>query len=95
MQMKPVASNVYFPRESIPALPGKEVPGKGKDAKEKPENKIHDKLELSEEAKKIQKSNGGNPKLEGIKEKIRNKFYDSEDVVNNVADKILKEINKQ
>lgn len=86
MQIKPVNNSPYYTRE---------VPGKNSDPKESGENKIKDKLELSEEAKNIQKTQGDNTNMDTIKERIKNKFYDSQDVVNKVADNILKEIKPQ
>lgn len=68
---------------------------KAKDISGKKENKIQDKLELSEEAKNIQKSNSETGKLDKIKERINSKFYDSDDVINKVAENILKEIDKE
>ncbi len=60
--------------------------------KETKENKIKDKLELSEEAKNISKTQAENANMDKIKERINNKFYDSPGVINKVADKILKNI---
>ncbi len=83
MQIKPVNNSSFYTRE---------VPGKSTDPKEQGENKIKDKLELSEEAKNIQKSQGENSNMEKIKERIKSNFYNSPDVISKVADNILKEI---
>lgn len=49
-----------------------------------------DKIEISQEAKILQKESLKN--LELIRQKINSGFYNSEDVLNKVADEILKEI---
>lgn len=55
-------------------------------------NKVSkDKIEISQEAKVLNES-GLNPKLTEIKQKIESGFYNSEEVVSKVADKIYKEI---
>ncbi|GAB4129166.1 MAG: hypothetical protein Fur0015_03010 [Ignavibacteriales bacterium] len=54
------------------------------------EKKPVDKIEISSEAKIMQKESLKN--LEQIKQKIASGFYNSEEVLNKVADEILKEI---
>jgi len=86
MDIKSVSNsnNVYLP---------KDLPQKGKDQKEGQEIKIQDKLELSEEAKNIQNSTSTQQsRLDQISERIKNNFYNSDEVVNKVADKIYQEI---
>jgi hypothetical protein len=52
-----------------------------------------DKLELSEQAKVLSKTqNDEAKKLDEISEKIEAKYYDSDDVINDVAKKLLKDI---
>ena len=70
----------------------KDLPQKGKDQNGNTNLKIQDKLELSQEAKTIQNSTNNIPRSDEIKERIQDKFYDSDDVVSKVADKILNEI---
>jgi len=71
----------------------KDVPQKSKDANEGTELKIQDKLELSEEAKNIQNStNIQQNRLDKISERISSGFYNSNDVISKVADKIYQEI---
>jgi negative regulator of flagellin synthesis FlgM len=53
--------------------------------------KSGDKLEISKEALEIKQSSNEMNKLDVIKSKIQSKFYDSDEVLNKVADKILKE----
>ncbi|PJA96756.1 MAG: hypothetical protein CO129_04770 [Ignavibacteriales bacterium CG_4_9_14_3_um_filter_34_10] len=53
-------------------------------------NKPADKIEISQEAKILQKESLKN--LEQIKQKIDSGFYNSEEVLNKVADEILKDI---
>lgn len=55
--------------------------------------KSTDKLEISEEARVLLNKNVGAKDLEAIKQKVDNKFYNSDEVINKVADSILKEIN--
>lgn len=57
----------------------------------KKENPRGDVFEISKEAKELIQKNK-EARLEEIKEKIANKFYNSEEVINKVADKILNEI---
>ena len=83
MTIKPVAGNIFV---------GKVNSEKTKETAEKNESRIKDKLELSEEAKNIQKSSAENSKLDKIKERINSNYYNSEEVINKVAENILKEI---
>jgi|GEM_PF-2435366 len=83
MQIKSVTGSPYYP---------KDLPGNTQSAKSNAQSQPKDKLELSAEAQNIQKSQGLDPKLEEIKEKVNSKFYDSDDVVNTVADKMLKDV---
>ncbi len=85
MQIKSVGGSPYFP---------KDLPGNTQNAKNNSQSQPKDKLELSAEAQNIQKSQSLDPKLEEIKEKVNSKFYDSDDVVNTVANKILKDVKK-
>lgn len=48
-----------------------------------------DKIQISKEAKVMQAKT---EKMAAIKEKIENKFYDREDVINKVAEGVLKDI---
>jgi len=70
----------------------KDLPQKSKDQNGNTNLKIQDKLELSQEAKTIQNSTNNIPRSDEIKERIQDKFYDSDDVVSKVADNILNEI---
>jgi hypothetical protein len=55
--------------------------------------KIQDKLELSEEAKSIQNSASvQQSNLDKISDRIKNDFYNSDEVVSKVVDKIYQEI---
>lgn len=49
-----------------------------------------DKLEISAEAKALSDSTKNDEKLKVIEERVESKFYDSDDVIQKVADKILK-----
>lgn len=61
-------------------------------AKAVDEKKPIDKIEISSEAKILQKKSLDN--IEQIKQKIANGFYNSDEVISKVADEILKEFNK-
>lgn len=52
-----------------------------------------DKLEISQEAKLLQ-SKSEVKDLSEIKKRVNNKFYDSPEVVNKIAEKVLQEIRK-
>ncbi len=53
-----------------------------------------DKIEISSEARDMAKVELSADRLEEIRERINSKFYDSEEVLNKVADKVLSEIKK-
>ena len=57
------------------------------------ENSKRDKLEISPEAKLLQ-SKSEVKDLSDVKKRVNNKFYDSKEVVDKIADKILKELRK-
>lgn len=57
----------------------------------KKENPRGDVFEISKEAKELIQKNK-EVRLEEIREKIANNFYNSEEVINKVAEQILKEI---
>jgi len=52
--------------------------------------KLTDKIEISDEAKKLYESSRPVKDLSAIKERIETKYYDSDDVIGKVADQILK-----
>jgi len=66
---------------------------KGKPA-EKPESKVGDKIEISNEAKIMQQQNTPTVDVAAIREKITNNYYESDEVYEKVADKILEEFKK-
>ncbi len=57
------------------------------------ENSKRDKLEISQEAKLLQ-GKSEVKELSDVKKRVNNKFYDSKEVVDKIADKILKELRK-
>jgi hypothetical protein len=61
-----------------------------KDSKESPE-KI-DKVEISDKAKEMSKISSNDKDLEVYREKILNKFYDSNEVIKKISAQILKDI---
>ncbi len=86
MQIKPLSNNNY--------LSGAKSPEKTQNNKNNSGKSVKDKLELSKEALSIQKSSDQETKMDEIKDKINNNFYDKDEVVNKVADKILSQIKK-
>jgi hypothetical protein len=52
-----------------------------------------DSLEISTEGKEMAKLELNNKRLLAIRTRIETKFYNSDDVLTKVADKILKELN--
>lgn len=85
MQINPLNNNPYFSQGTQ---------GKPSESKNASGNnpKIQDKLEISPEARSMQQASSEGKNLEEIKNKISSKFYNSDEVVNTVANKILKEI---
>lgn len=82
MEIKPLSNNSFFNKDVVQTKKGKDVE----------ENiKPKDRLELSSEAKQIKDDQLDLKKLDAIKQKIANKFYDSDEVIGKVADAILKE----
>ena len=86
MQIKPLSNNDYYSGAKSTQKPKSDTNSNGKG--------VQDKLELSKEALSIQKSNDQETKMDEIKDKIQNNFYDKDEVVNKVADKILNQIKK-
>ena len=72
---------------NLPYIPNVET----KKTSNKEVEKSGDKLEISQEALKIKESTGELNKLDVVKSRIQSKFYDSKEVLNSVAQKILKE----
>jgi|YelNatPaOPRAMG01_1025707.scaffolds.fasta_scaffold00063_89 anti-sigma28 factor (negative regulator of flagellin synthesis) len=85
MKINPLTNNPYFSQG---------VPGKTSDSKGNAKNSQapQDKLELSDQAMKIQNNSSEDKKINNIKTKIANNFYNSDVVINKVADNILKEL---
>lgn len=53
-----------------------------------------DKIEISSEARDMAKVDLSPVRLEEIRDRINSKFYDSDEVLNKIADKVLSEIKK-
>ncbi len=86
MDIKKVSSDQYFSNEILKH--------KEKASKDASVNQKQDKLEISNEAK-VMNEKVETSKLDVIKQKVAQKFYDSDEVLNKVADKILNEVNKK
>ncbi|BDQ02880.1 flagellar biosynthesis anti-sigma factor FlgM [Ignavibacterium sp.] len=54
-----------------------------------------DSLEISKEAKELQQKSEQIKDLSAIREKIKSGFYNTDEVLNKVADRILKELNSK
>lgn len=79
--------NIKSVNGSLPYIPN--LDNKKKDSKDI--EKSGDKLEISKEALKIKENSGELNKMDVVKSRIQSKFYDSDEVINSVAEKILKE----
>ncbi len=82
MNIKPISNNYSYNNGGLEGKKGKESSG---------ESKIEDKLEISEQAKVLNKENLQS-KLALIKERIGSNFYNSEEVTKKVSQEIYKEI---
>jgi hypothetical protein len=81
MEIKGVGSNFFVPKEvANPKVKNSEITGP------------KDKVEISEMAKQMQTEKIEIKNENLIRERIANKFYDSDEVINHVAGAILKEI---
>lgn len=81
MDIKAITNSLYFPKEI-----------KGKKSEAASEDKSKDKFVISNEAKLMQTLSLDAKRLSEIRNRLESKFYDKQDVVNNVATSILKEI---
>ena len=86
MDIEKLSGNQYFSNEILKH--------KEKTSKDAPANQKQDKLEISSEAK-VMNEKAEASKLDVIKQKVAQKFYNSDEVLSKVADKILNEINKK
>lgn len=64
------------------------------DSKEKENKSQKDKIEISEEARVLARADLSSQRLEEIRHKMQNNFYNSDEVLKKVAEEILKEIQK-
>jgi hypothetical protein len=83
MEINKVNSGYHLPKDVNPKT------GKKTDSK----SEVRDKLEISDQAKISH--NNDVEKTNSVKERIDNKFYDSDEVISVVAEKVLKEINEK
>jgi hypothetical protein len=86
MDIKKVSGNQYFSNEILK--------NKEKVSKDVPANQQQDKLEISKEAK-VMNEKVETSKLDIIKQKVAQKFYNSDEVLNKVSEKILNELNEK
>jgi hypothetical protein len=86
MNVKSVTNNLYISNNTENS--------KKRDS-EGPVDKV-DKAEISEKAKEMSRLNPEDKDIESYRQKVLNKFYDSEEVINKISSEILKEVdNKQ
>lgn len=86
MNIKPISNNYSYNNRGLEGKKGKETTG---------ESKIEDKVEISEQAKVMNKENLQSKKLALIKDRINNNFYNSEEVTKKVAQEIFKDLKAQ
>ena len=87
MNIKPITnSNYSYNNKELEGKKGKESSG---------ESKIEDKIEISEQAKVMNKENLQSKKLASIKDKIESNFYNSDEVTQKVAQEIYKDLKTQ
>jgi galactokinase/mevalonate kinase-like predicted kinase len=86
MDIKKVSGNQYLSNEILK--------NKEKAVKDAPTGTKQDKLQISKEAKVMNEKVEAS-KLDVIKQKLAQKFYDSDEVLSKVSDKILNELNKK
>jgi len=82
MQIRGLSNNPLFVDSS-----------KGKKTNSVQQGEPKDKIEISTEARDLAKTDTAQQRLEEIKKRVDSKFYDSDAVLNKVADKILDELN--
>lgn len=83
MEIKPVGNTNYFPKDNAGVKAVKEDTSAANSAQV-------DKLELSDKAKELNKTDGKN--LVKIQERIASGFYNSDKVLEKVATAILKDL---
>ena len=83
MEINKINSGYHLPKDTN-SKGGKKVDNK---------TEVRDKLEISDQAKI--NHNNDVEKTNLVKERIANKFYDSDEVVSAVAEKVLKEISSK
>ena len=83
MEINKINSGYQLPKDNN-TKGGKKVDNK---------SEVRDKLEISDQAKV--NHNNDVEKTNLVKERIEKKFYDSDEVISVVADKVLKEINEK
>ena len=86
MNIKPISNNYSYNNKELEGKKGKES---GK------ESKIEDKMEISEQAKVMNKENLQSKKLAVIKDRINSNFYNSDEVAKKVAQEIYKDLKAQ
>jgi anti-sigma28 factor (negative regulator of flagellin synthesis) len=87
MEIKPISgSNINLVKNNIVK--------KQEEQQKQDTSAARDRLEISEEAKSISSASIKGKNLDDIKSKVESGFYDSDDVINKVADKILKDISE-
>lgn len=83
MNIKPISNNYSYNNRELEGKKGKEPAN---------ESKIEDKIEISEQAKVMNKENLQSKKLALIKDRINSNFYNSDEVAKKIAQEIYKNL---
>jgi len=81
MDIKAITNSLYFPKEV-----------KGKKSEKAAEENSKDKVVISAEAKLMQSSSIDAKRLAEIRDRLESKYYDKPEVVDHIANSILKEV---
>lgn len=85
MEIKGFSNNQFFVNQAK---------NKAAETARQQEAKEKDKIEISAEARNLAKTDFSSKRIDEIRQKISSGFYESDEVLNKVADKILSDIQK-
>ncbi len=86
MKIEQLKSNIFSSKTTIPKETAKT---------EEQQHKQADSIKISSQAQQLSKLKESGKNLEAISEKIKQGYYNSDEVLNKVVDAILKEINSK
>jgi hypothetical protein len=84
MEIKPVSGNINLVKNNIVK----------KQEEQKQESSPKDRLEISSEAKTLSSASIKGKNLDEIRSRIASDYYNSDEVISKVADRILKELSE-